>query len=255
LAGLTEFFSLSLTGTFLAFLAVGIFFRRGEINRAIVPGRAEGGTMSISSVSSSESQSYWQDFLNTANGKKTQDNDPLSTLLSDLDADGDGVVSLRESGLDKETFDALDADRDGVVSPDELKEALKSQYNAMLTQMRLEMSENASASSSASGSDKSEAQKILADMFNGGSASLPANNGGNGQTSFDALDANQDGIVSAEELMAASQQPFGLAENGKNSAAPGLSREITDSLLALANYAYSSLSKAPAPEQTVSLRA
>jgi hypothetical protein len=173
----------------------------------------------------------------------------LSGLLGKLGADG--AVGLQESGLDRKTFDALDADQDGTVSADELKEALKAQYTAMLAQMRLGMSENSSSSSPADEPGKSETRTAPADLPSAGAASPPASGG---QTSFDAMDTNQDGTVSAEELMAALQQQSGSAESGENSAAP--SRKTADSLLAAARHAYSAVSgMSAAPEQTVSLKA
>lgn len=43
-----------------------------------------------------------------------------SDLVSELDTDGDGVLSMSELGLDEETFAAIDADGDGLATTDEI---------------------------------------------------------------------------------------------------------------------------------------
>jgi hypothetical protein len=119
---------------------------------------------------------------------------------------------------------------------DELKEALGSQFKALFTQMRLGISDESTSP-----------------LLNGEAVAQPDNSGGEDQTSFDALDINQDGIVSAEELMTALQQQFNPAGKGENST--GLSRGITDSLLELVSSAYSAISRIPTSGQTLSLKA
>ncbi|MFP4502053.1 MAG: hypothetical protein ACLFTT_13710 [Candidatus Hydrogenedentota bacterium] len=41
-------------------------------------------------------------------------------FVTQRDANGDGLLSLEESGLDKETFARLDADNDGRLTPEEV---------------------------------------------------------------------------------------------------------------------------------------
>ena len=147
------------------------------------------------------------------NGAGANGEELFAKILADLDSDKSGGISSAESGLSQEIFDTLDLDKDGNVSAEEFASALEKQKTAME-----QVGAKPTQSSSAGGS--------------GGS--------GGGQAVFDAMDLNQDGTVSAEELATAKAQQ---QANGSNNSPFGTSQatnaEKAQTLLAkLANSAY-----------------
>ena len=56
-------------------------------------------------------------------------------IISAKDTDGDGALSMQESGLTQETFDALDTNEDGIVSQDELVASITEKLEAMKDNM------------------------------------------------------------------------------------------------------------------------
>lgn len=147
------------------------------------------------------------------NGAGANGEELFAKILADLDSDKSGGISSAESGLSQEIFDTLDSDKDGSVSAEEFASALEKQQTAME-----QVGAKPTQSSSAGGS--------------GGS--------GGGQAVFDAMDLNQDGTVSAEELATAKAQQ---QANGSNNSPFGTSQatnaEKAQTLLAkLANSAY-----------------
>lgn len=92
------------------------------------------------------------------------------SILSDKDEDGDGSLSLDESGLDEELFSAFDADGDGTLSSEEISEAVKPP----------ELSEQTAASGTGGGAGSDSTEES--------------------EEEYDAYDLNQDGYVSMEEL-------------------------------------------------------
>lgn len=217
--------------------------------------------MSIGSISSSTAASRWEELLGTA--KKQQKDDLASKLFGDLDADGSGGISLAESGLNQKTYDALDTNQDGVVTQDELQAALELQRSALFTRMRME-GDAPSGESDATG--KSEAQKLLSSIMNGeplgppppggpggpkdfasklfndldadGSGGVSLTESGLSQSTFDSMDLNQDGVVSADEMNTALEKQRQLLGNGAgasgNDSGGGMQRLLTS----LANKAY-----------------
>jgi Ca2+-binding EF-hand superfamily protein len=184
--------------------------------------------MSIAALSSTDATSYWEEFFNVRNSSKNRKSEDLSTaLFNDSDADGDGKVSMQESGLSRQAFDALDADQDGNVSQEELGEALQLLRSALFTRMKLGEEEQTEAAADAGGGQSDGGQS-------GGAA---------GQSVFDAMDTNQDGTVSAEELAAALQKQQDAADGNSNSAS--ISGKAKDLLLSLANKAYSAIARNP----------
>lgn len=200
--------------------------------------------MSSIEALSSTTSTYWEEiFGQTKSAAARQGNDfaaktgrdggDLATkLFTDLDTDGDSVLSLEESGLDQETYDSMDADQDGVVTLAELENALELQRSAMMTRAKME----GDMPPPPSGSEKPDAQALLASLMNGepledsGASAAAAGTsdglasqllaalddgeddetasgveggGGAAQTVFDAMDTDQDGTVSAAELAAA----------------------------------------------------
>jgi hypothetical protein len=88
--------------------------------------------MSVSALSSSSS-SYWEKMLaqmKSSSGTQAQD-DLAGKLFGDLDSDGDGALSLAETGLSSNLYNSIDTDGDGSVSQTELQKAIETQRNAM----------------------------------------------------------------------------------------------------------------------------
>jgi Ca2+-binding EF-hand superfamily protein len=72
---------------------------------------------------------------------------------------------------------------------------------------------------------------------------------GAGQSVFDAMDTNQDGTVSAEELAAAMEKQ--METSGENSNSRSISGKAKDLLLSLANKAYGAFSQNKAMTQQI----
>ncbi|MDR2825364.1 MAG: hypothetical protein LBV76_01050, partial [Deltaproteobacteria bacterium] len=166
--------------------------------------------MSINALSSTDAAISWEELFGASNSKKKQQADDIATtLFGDLDADGNGELSLEESGLDQEKFAALDTDHDGIVSLEELGQAVELQRSAMLTLTKL---------------DSGEGSGINGGTDSGGT--------GGGQSGFDPLDTNQDGIVSATELAAAFQTQSEAVSTDTSSTRTGVAQRAKDLLVA-----------------------
>jgi len=194
--------------------------------------------MSVSALSSSSS-SYWEKMLaqmKSSSGTQAQD-DLAGKLFGELDSDGDGALSLAETGLSSNLYNSIDTDGDGSVSQTELQKAIETQRNAMLTNMQLGQGQttgtaSTDASSTDSSSTLSAAQGLLSSIMNGqmpggaqgsqsgrkhaglasklfsaldsdGNGGLSMDETGLSQSVFDAMDTDQDGSVSSDELAAA----------------------------------------------------
>jgi len=238
--------------------------------------------MSISAVSSSSS-SYWEDLFGVTQGAKKapQGGDLGLKLFGDLDSDGDGSISLKESGLDQDQYNSLDTNKDGQVSLAELETAVELQRSAMATQMMLG---EGAAPAPDSDSGKPDAQGLLASILNGtlppppsmgkngaagkqdfvsalledldddDSGDLSLDETGLSQSVYDALDMNKDGTVSADELAAAFQQQQASTGNATDVGATA-SKLTRDFLSMLANNAYRAAGQALETSSLMSLNA
>ena len=215
--------------------------------------------MSVSALSSSSS-SYWEKMLAQMKGSsesQTQDN-LASKLFGDLDSDGDGTLSLSETGLSENLYSNLDTDGDGTVTQTELQKGIETQRNAMFTSMQLGQSQTMSSMASSSSAQPS-AQEMLSSIMNGevpggapgggpegtgddlasklfsdldsdSSGGLSASETGLSQSNFDAMDTDQDGSVSAEELSAAlEKQRQAMMTNLQSEQKQSTSQSQTDS--------------------------
>jgi Ca2+-binding EF-hand superfamily protein len=190
--------------------------------------------MNTAALSSTGSSSYWEEFFKLSNsGKKRQTEDLSSSLFSELDTDGDGNISARESGLEQKAFDALDVNQDGSVSLEELGNALQLQHSAMLTRMQLE-------EDGAAGGIGQDFAPLLFAGPDAGAGGAPSG-GETGRSVFDAMDTNQDGTISAEELAAALEKQKEAA--GASSDATSSFGKVKELLLSSASKAYSAISQ------------
>ena len=196
--------------------------------------------MSVSALSSSSS-SYWEKMLAQMKGSsEAQSQDNLaSKLFGDLDSDGNGALSLDESGLSSDLYKKLDTDGDGSVSQTELQKAIETQRNAMFTNMQMGQSQAAQTAASTQptakdllsaimsgqvpggmhgaghgGKGGDLASKLFSSLDSDGSGGLSIDETGLSQSVFDAMDTDQNGTVSSDELAAALKKQREAMNNG-----------------------------------------
>jgi|GEM_PF-7119747 len=100
--------------------------------------------MSISAIGGSSSSMSGVTSLYDQGGKfkvsaevmDKMDKEMSSKIMKDQDTNGDGTMSLAESGLTKDQFAKIDADGDGSSSSSELTSALKSKREDMMSKIK-----------------------------------------------------------------------------------------------------------------------
>ena len=228
--------------------------------------------MSISSISSQSSSSYWEEIFGGSraeNSQKTDGDDLAAKLFQDLDADESGGIGIKESGLSQSQFDALDTDQDGTVSLTELQAGLELQRQAFFTSMKMESGSTSATSTSTTststgGSEQSQAQSLLSAIMNGEPLPPPPDGGGNkddlasklftdldtdqsggisvgesglNQSVFDSMDTDQDGIVSMEELSASLEKQKAKFASGQNTQNQSVELDSENSVSSILNAA------------------
>ncbi len=113
----------------------------------------------------------------------------ISDFLTSLDTDGNGSVSLAESGVSQASFSAIDTDGNGEITAEELWAYLKAHHPPHPSLAGLV------------GGDASNSQSAGAAAASG-NGSVNPEEGGLTQADFSAMDTNKDGVVSLEELVA-----------------------------------------------------
>ena len=92
--------------------------------------------MSISSISIMNYASQAQ--KSGMQGRELDPSEFASKIMEKDDADGDGYITLEESGKDEEFFNRIDADGDGRINLDELEQAHE-KMEAMRSEMEARM--------------------------------------------------------------------------------------------------------------------
>ncbi|KMY65674.1 hypothetical protein AAU61_21085 [Desulfocarbo indianensis] len=118
-------------------------------------------------------------------------------IIEEHDADGDGALSAEESESPAEMFSAADADGDGLVTEDELV--------AMMENMKPEGPPQGEGMQQApeAASVATMAASLMEDNDEDGDGSLSVSEASTSEEVFDAMDTNEDGVVSQAELEAA----------------------------------------------------
>lgn len=119
-----------------------------------------------------------------------------SDIFSSSDADGDGLLTLEELGIDEELFNSMDSDEDGQISQEELETKLLSMFKD-LKSGDMEMSEF-EETMTALGAEMPPPPPPPGGMLGGGAMA----SGDSSSETYEAADTNQDGTVSAAEYAA-----------------------------------------------------
>lgn len=191
--------------------------------------------MSVTGLNDATSGLSWWDMLEKmrATQEEGQGSEQFAAqLVSKKDADGDGVLSLEESGLEEEMFGDVDADGDGFLSAEELSADMQEKMEQMLQMMgSLVMSMQGSGMQGAGmqgaggppppppdGDPQEMAAKILSDKDSDGDSLLDLEESGLEEEMFGEIDADGDGFISAEEI--ASHMEAHAEEMASQGAAP-----------------------------------
>lgn len=168
-----------------------------------------------------------EETADTESDTQTQETAYSSDLFDTLDSDGDGVISESEftsalqSQGDGETlseddlaelFSTIDANGDSSISAEELSSAMSEAAGAPPPPPP-PPSEVSGASEDAAAADSAESADSSTDETSEAAASSASSGGAGGASnseSYDPLDTNEDGVVSATERAAGERDSFGL---------------------------------------------
>jgi Ca2+-binding EF-hand superfamily protein len=123
-----------------------------------------------------------------------------ASILDNKDADKSGTLSASELGVSDDQLKKIDADNDGAVSQDELVAAMKAKREEFMAQVQAQM--GAQGTEDMDSRDADLASRIFAEKDADQSGGLSASELGLSSAQLDAADANGDGVVSEEELLA-----------------------------------------------------
>ncbi len=114
-----------------------------------------------------------------------------SSILESTDTDDDSLLSLNETGLDEDTFNAIDSDGDGSLTADELSAYIEEQIAETVN--LLASTDSSSTSDSESSTETEE------------TSSSSGSGSGESEEEYDTYDLNEDGVVTMDELYQAYQ--------------------------------------------------
>lgn len=152
------------------------------------------------------------------------------SLITQNDSNNDSNLSIDELGLDEDQFSALDTNGDSLVTQDEIASAIdsklssfngempsKDDFTSLLSDLGLHVpTQTATNESSSSGSDFSSL--IMSQYDLNGDSSLTSDEVSSlTDDEFSALDANNDGNISGDELSSAFEQVTSANSNSSTS--------------------------------------
>ncbi|WP_291329942.1 EF-hand domain-containing protein [Desulfovibrio sp. UCD-KL4C] len=176
--------------------------------------------MSISGVDSSMIAGSNSDIIAQMRGSNKGNiaEEFVSSMVADNDGDGDGLLSLKESGMSSDLFNLIDTDGDGQASQEELLADLenKQEQKGMMGELSVYMQGGAN-------SGMSLTESIMSSMDSDGDNLLSQEETGLNDELFSALDVDGDGSISGEELNAAMTPPDATEQSTAATAASSAS--------------------------------
>ncbi|WP_027723282.1 EF-hand domain-containing protein [Maridesulfovibrio zosterae] len=172
--------------------------------------------MSISALDSSMVGNLFSSdqFSLNRTGQKGSAKDFAKSIIGEEDSDGDGLISLEESSLDKDRFNKVDSDGDGTISQEEIVadfEKIQEQM-AMLGRMSVTMQ---------GGNSGSIVDSLINELDTDGDSLISQEESGLEDELFNTLDADGDGKISSEEIEAGMTPPEGMMSSEGMSAQAG----------------------------------
>ncbi len=155
--------------------------------------------MSISAISGSASSvtslsGMYAQRRRAAVNSEDMDTELSTRIMSDKDADGNGLMSLQESGLTEDQFGNIDADGDGSATSDELTTALKSKREEMMSKIKQHFDANPEELATRMSA------RIMEEQDADGDGGLSLEESGLDDEDYASIDTDGDGSVNSAEL-------------------------------------------------------
>lgn len=191
--------------------------------------------MAVSGVNSQYVDWAQEIISSLAKQREADDSDAVAEdVVKDLDKDGDSTLNRKESGLSQSLFSAADADGDGKINVQELADALAAERAMIMAGVVSESGGETLIDSLSKQLDLAQrmegvAKKFLAVLDKDGDSALSLKESGLSKEVFNSVDADNDGVISGEELADALASERQDLMSGATSNAGGAS--LFDSLL------------------------
>lgn len=204
--------------------------------------------MSISGIGSSILSSLSPEILAQMRGAPKGENSEefASSFVNEKDGDGNGTLSLTETGFDEKRFTGIDSDGDGQLSEEEVAADVEKRWQEngqMMGGLGMLMQ-------GMPGKDgKDFASALISESDADGDGSLNSEESGLSSELFSALDTDGDGQITTEEINAAMQPLEGMGTPGGQEQAAAVADSSTASATAASTDASSASSSSSSDEE------
>ncbi|SDL29994.1 Ca2+-binding protein, EF-hand superfamily [Maridesulfovibrio ferrireducens] len=166
--------------------------------------------MSISGVGSYMNSSMSPDMMAQMRGTREggSKEDFVSSVFEKKDSDGNGLLSLEETGMNEDMFTSVDTDGDSNVSEEEVLADMQKRHEEKARMGEL------STMMQGGGKDQGGQENLLDSFMDeldlDGDSQISMEESGLTEDLFNVLDSDSDGNISGEELKSAMSPPEGM---------------------------------------------